>query len=42
VVEVIDGAEIFWLSTALVFSVVPSKMPAFGKGEPSSQTRYSF
>ena len=30
------------LATALVFGVSPSKMLAFGKGEPYSQTRYRF
>ena len=29
-------------ATALVFGVVPSKVIAFGKGEPYSQTRYRF
>ena len=30
------------LATALVFGVTPSKVLAFGKGEPYSQTRYRF
>jgi hypothetical protein len=30
------------LATALVFAVMPTKVLAFGKGEPYSQTRYRF
>jgi hypothetical protein len=30
------------LAMALVFGVAPSKVLAFGKGEPYSQTRYRF
>jgi general stress protein 26 len=30
------------LATALVFGVMPTKVLAFGKGEPYSQTRYRF
>ena len=37
--EVRDPGE---LATALVFGVMPSKVLAFGKGEPYSQTRYRF
>ena len=30
------------VATAIVFAVAPSKVLAFGKGEPFSQTRYRF
>jgi hypothetical protein len=36
-VEADDGTQIGY-----VFAVAPSKVLAFGKGEPFSQTRYSF
>ncbi len=38
----IAGAEFDTRGTAYVFAVVPSKVLAFGKGEPFSQTRYRF
>ena len=40
-----DGPEVGdtgAVATALVFGVTPSKVLAFGKGEPFSQTRYRF
>jgi len=37
-----DDVEPGELATALVFGVTPSKVLAFGKGEPYSQTRYRF
>jgi general stress protein 26 len=37
-----DDVETGELATALVFGVAPSKVLAFGKGEPYSQTRYRF
>ena len=50
--EVVDGAfrdpggpevgDTGAVATALVFGVSPSKVLAFGKGEPFSQTRYRF
>jgi general stress protein 26 len=40
--EVEDGAFRDGEQTALVFAVVPSKVLAFGKGDPYSQTRYRF
>lgn len=38
----IAGAEGDARSTAYVFAVAPTKVLAFGKGEPFSQTRYRF
>ena len=38
----IAGADFDARGTAYVFAVVPSKVLAFGKGEPFSQTRYRF
>jgi hypothetical protein len=38
----IAGAESDARGTAYVFAVAPSKVLAFGKGEPFSQTRYRF
>jgi general stress protein 26 len=39
---VTGGAQADAPGTAYVFAVVPSKVLAFGKGEPFSQTRYRF
>lgn len=38
----VAGSELDDTSTALVFAVTPTKVLAFGKGEPFSQTRYRF
>jgi len=38
----VAGAEFGSRGVALVFGVAPTKVLAFGKGEPFSQTRYSF
>jgi hypothetical protein len=38
----VGGAEFDARDTAYVFAVVPTKVLAFGKGEPFSQTRYRF
>jgi hypothetical protein len=38
----VAGEELDTRDTAHVFAVAPSKILAFGKGEPFSQTRYRF
>jgi hypothetical protein len=38
----VAGEEFHTKSTAHVFAVAPTKILAFGKGEPFSQTRYRF
>ncbi|MET0729272.1 MAG: pyridoxamine 5'-phosphate oxidase family protein, partial [Acidimicrobiales bacterium] len=38
----IAGEELSTRGTAHVFAVAPTKVLAFGKGEPFSQTRYRF